>query len=193
MTLSADEFLRGFPLHVLPAGFVRILHFGFLANRTRAAKLTRCQALLAARPPTAPARPGPAAVLLRRVTRMDIGQCPVCHARRLRVVVSRPGRLPAPALDTSCDRLSRAARPSCPRPAERGGMAAHGVRSIPPGFLVTRPTSAYRSTGWAERLAQTGSGCSQGDESGNGSPIHDVPYIRLMPLCGLALDIPYKV
>ena len=44
----------------------------------------------------------PVATLLFRMTRVDIGQCPVCHAGRLRVVaVFRPGHLPAPALDTS--------------------------------------------------------------------------------------------
>jgi hypothetical protein len=32
MTLSLDEFLRRFLLHVLPKGFVRIRNFGFLAN-----------------------------------------------------------------------------------------------------------------------------------------------------------------
>ena len=36
MTLSLDEFLRRFLLHVLPKGFVRIRNFGFLANRRRA-------------------------------------------------------------------------------------------------------------------------------------------------------------
>ena len=35
MTLSVDEFLRRFFLHVLPPGFVRIRHFGFLAPRRR--------------------------------------------------------------------------------------------------------------------------------------------------------------
>jgi hypothetical protein len=35
MTLSLDEFLRRFLLHVLPKGFVRIRNFGFLANRRR--------------------------------------------------------------------------------------------------------------------------------------------------------------
>ncbi len=33
MTPSLDEFLRRFLLHLLPNGFVRIRHFGFLANR----------------------------------------------------------------------------------------------------------------------------------------------------------------
>src|ERR1017187_9284567 len=51
MTLSRDEFLRRFLLHLLPKGFVRIRHFGFLANRRRAALLPRCFAALHATPP----------------------------------------------------------------------------------------------------------------------------------------------
>jgi hypothetical protein len=39
MTLSLDEFLRRFLLHLLPQGFVRIRNFGFLANRKRAITL----------------------------------------------------------------------------------------------------------------------------------------------------------
>jgi Putative transposase len=54
MTLSLDEFLRRFLLHLLPDGFVRIRHFGFLANRRRADFLPLCFQLLglAATPPT---------------------------------------------------------------------------------------------------------------------------------------------
>src|SRR3989475_4237288 len=37
LTLTLDEFLRRFLLHLLPQGFVRIRNFGFLANRRRAA------------------------------------------------------------------------------------------------------------------------------------------------------------
>ena len=47
MTLPADEFLRRFLLHVLPPGFVRIRHFGFLAHRSRGASLPLCLQLLA--------------------------------------------------------------------------------------------------------------------------------------------------
>lgn len=46
MTLTAVEFLRRFFLHVLPKGFVRIRHFGFLANRWRTARLAICRELL---------------------------------------------------------------------------------------------------------------------------------------------------
>ena len=46
MTVSRDEFLRRFLLHLLPKGFVRIRHFGFLANRRRASLLPLCFAAL---------------------------------------------------------------------------------------------------------------------------------------------------
>jgi hypothetical protein len=45
-TLDGVEFVRRFLQHVLPSGFVRIRHFGFLANRCRGEKLTRCRELL---------------------------------------------------------------------------------------------------------------------------------------------------
>jgi hypothetical protein len=48
MTVSADEFLRRFLLHVLPKGLVRIRHFGFFANRRRETALARCRQLLGA-------------------------------------------------------------------------------------------------------------------------------------------------
>jgi hypothetical protein len=50
MTVSADEFLRRFLLHVLPRGFVRIRHFGFLTNRNRAALVPFCRQLLVEAP-----------------------------------------------------------------------------------------------------------------------------------------------
>jgi hypothetical protein len=50
MTLSLDEFLRRFLLHLLPQGFVRIRNFGFLANRKRATLLPLCFQLLGSAP-----------------------------------------------------------------------------------------------------------------------------------------------
>jgi hypothetical protein len=46
MTLTVDEFLRRFLLHLLPRGFVRIRNFGFLAHRNRATMLPLCLQLL---------------------------------------------------------------------------------------------------------------------------------------------------
>ena len=47
MTLSTDEFIRRFLLHVLPGGFHRIRHYGFLANARRIENVTHARALLA--------------------------------------------------------------------------------------------------------------------------------------------------
>ena len=46
MTLEGVEFLRRWVQHVLPRGFVKIRHYGLLANRHRAAKLAACRRLL---------------------------------------------------------------------------------------------------------------------------------------------------
>jgi hypothetical protein len=43
MTVSADEFIRRFLVHVLPKGFVRIRHFGFMANYQRSSSLNLCR------------------------------------------------------------------------------------------------------------------------------------------------------
>jgi hypothetical protein len=47
MTLTAEEFIRRFLLHVLPSRFVRIRHYGLLAGRNVATRLERCRQLLA--------------------------------------------------------------------------------------------------------------------------------------------------
>lgn len=53
MTLTADEFIRRFLLHVLPKGFHRIRHYGLLAGATRKAHLERARELLGGAPPAA--------------------------------------------------------------------------------------------------------------------------------------------
>jgi hypothetical protein len=54
MTLTGVEFLRRFLLHVLPKGFMRIRHYGLLANCQRRAKLARAREVLAMVPATEP-------------------------------------------------------------------------------------------------------------------------------------------
>jgi hypothetical protein len=105
MALLADEFIRRFLLHVVPDGFVRIRHFGFLANRTRHAKLARCRALLGVSPSPAEAPSESVATIMLRLTGLDIERCPVCAQGRLRVteiLAPAPARTPrVPGLDTS--------------------------------------------------------------------------------------------
>ena len=75
MSLTVDEFLRRFLLHVLPPGFVRIRHFGFLSTRNRTGLLPLCRQLIEAEPPPQgppDARRQPAA------TWDGLWQCPQC-------------------------------------------------------------------------------------------------------------------
>ena len=106
MTLQADEFIRRFLLHVLPCGFMRIRHFGFLANRSRKPKLHRCRELLDLEQPSPPARKS-ARQLMLEVTGCDLSLCPACHLGTLVSFAQLPpiefvtGSLRGPPLDSS--------------------------------------------------------------------------------------------
>ena len=79
MALSGEELLRRFLLHVLPPGFKRVRHFGFLANRCRGTRLETIRTALAA-PPPAPESVSAAAVPF------DGYPCPTCGTGRLRII-----------------------------------------------------------------------------------------------------------
>ena len=83
MSLPAGEFLRRFLLHVLPDRFVRIRHYGLLANAARATKLARARTALAAPLPDSEADPPSAADLLFDLSGRDITRCPACHVGHL--------------------------------------------------------------------------------------------------------------
>jgi hypothetical protein len=99
MRLGAHEFLRRFLLHVLPDGFQRIRHIGFLANAHRRAKLAAIRKLLAvaASAPTAP--PTDASTVEAADTTIP---CPCCGGPMVIIeVLPGPGRRRPPRLDTS--------------------------------------------------------------------------------------------
>lgn len=105
MTLQVDEFIRRFLLHVLPAGFMRIRHFGFLANRSRKQKLDRCRVLLNLAPPSPTARKS-ARLLMLEVTGFDLARCPACRVGTLVSLALLPSDPPlcslrGPPLDSS--------------------------------------------------------------------------------------------
>jgi len=88
MTLAAEEFMRRFLLHTLPAGFQRIRYFGFMGNRYRAKKLALCRQLLAMPPTEMP--PSKCSEdyrdLYEQLTGASLRECPVCHAGRMVLV-----------------------------------------------------------------------------------------------------------
>jgi hypothetical protein len=85
MALDVDEFLRRFLLHIVPDGFVRIRHFGLLANRRRTQALAHCRVLLTQPPPPVD-RPESVREVMLRLTGIDIERCPVCQQGRLHTV-----------------------------------------------------------------------------------------------------------
>ena len=91
MSLDADEFLRRFLLHILPSGFVRLRHYGILANRCRQQTLARCRELLNQPAPTQP-QDESVPDLLQRLAGIDITLCPICRRGHLQDV----GPLPMP-------------------------------------------------------------------------------------------------
>jgi hypothetical protein len=102
MTLPAAEFLRRFVQHVLPKGFVKVRHYGLLANRHREEKLAVCRRLLLVETVTAQRAAGepderePTALEPARVR-----CCPQCGSRRLILVTVPPPESAARSGNTS--------------------------------------------------------------------------------------------
>ncbi len=93
-TLDAAAFLRRFLLHLLPRGFVRIRHYGFLASPLRRTTLGKVRQLLG-RPAAAtagqvPHEPEPWQAMLLRLTGKDVTRCPQCRQGRLLIVHHLP-------------------------------------------------------------------------------------------------------
>jgi|ERR1051326_4471833 hypothetical protein len=86
ITLEAVDFIHRFLLHVLPSGFVKIRHFGFLANRNRREALRLCRSFL-------PVPPDPSLTLLTETQRRAAERkCPLCHTGTLHIVDRMPAQ-----------------------------------------------------------------------------------------------------
>lgn len=97
-TISAVEFIRRFLLHSLPQSFVRIRHFGFLANRNRMGNLNKIRQLMGL---SAQAQQHRASLeeMMLKLTGIDITLCPCCKKGTMRVVTEIPKyRAPPPNL-----------------------------------------------------------------------------------------------
>ena len=87
MQLPAQQFLERFVLHVLPRGFMRIRHYGLLANRNKTRALAQAASALNL-PPPEPVAPESVQAFCLRVCGLDIHLCPSCGAGRLLVLAS---------------------------------------------------------------------------------------------------------
>lgn len=109
MTLSAEEFIRRFLLHVLPSGFHRIRYYGIMANRCRQENLEECRRLLEMNPPSPAAADPPQGDYRDRyeaLTGVSLRECPVCHkghivVRRILAPLSKARQVLLVSRDTS--------------------------------------------------------------------------------------------
>ena len=100
MTLRAEEFIRRFLLHVVPGSYMRIRHFGFLANRNKERDLGRCRELLGVAHQileSTPVSGVSAQELLLQLTGLDLTKCPGCQKGTMVVIEQIPKfSLPGP-------------------------------------------------------------------------------------------------
>ena len=97
MTLTADEFIRRFLLHVVPDGFRRIRHFGFLANAHRTARLATIRALLAVPAPAVDAPANDYRTRYALLTGQSLDICPCCGGPMIEIAtLGRPRRPSSP-------------------------------------------------------------------------------------------------
>lgn len=88
--LKAEEFIRRFLLHVLPNGFVRIRHFGFLANRCKKQNLKRCRKFFNMPEKQSGTQDPTWQEWMLESTGMDITQCPCCKQGKMQMVGEIP-------------------------------------------------------------------------------------------------------
>ena len=81
MTISADEFIRRFLIHILPNGFMKIRHYGLLGNRNKTTKLIICKQLT--NTPILPKENISALELIKKLLGKDLSKCPHCGSKKL--------------------------------------------------------------------------------------------------------------
>jgi hypothetical protein len=98
MTLEADEFIRRFLLHVLPDGFQRIRHYGFLGHRYCQAKLALCRQLLGVASTGIVPQPSKPDYrdFYEKLTGKSLRDCPVCHVGHMVAIAALPASDRAP-------------------------------------------------------------------------------------------------
>lgn len=84
MTLTADEFMRRFLLHILPENFMKIRYYGFLGNRDRKDNIRLCLDLLEA--DYVQYKEKNISVLMEEVTGINITMCPQCKKGQLNAI-----------------------------------------------------------------------------------------------------------
>jgi len=95
ITVTAVEFIHRFLLHSLPKGFVRIRHYGCLANRDRSQKLTSIRHLMGLSDPSAKCV-STVEQMIKKLTGIDISICPRCQKGKMHLFWQMPKGMARP-------------------------------------------------------------------------------------------------
>ena len=99
MTLSAEEFIRRFLIHILPSGFMKIRHYGLLGNRNKTTKLKVCKQLT--HTPLLIREKSSTLQLIQKLTGLDLSKCPNCGSEKPKRFLIL-GKSPPIAVETAC-------------------------------------------------------------------------------------------
>lgn len=81
MTVSANEFIRRFLIHILPFRFMKIRHYGILGNRNKTSKLCLCKKLTST--PVLQFEKTSTLQLIQKIIGKDAFKCPNCGSDKL--------------------------------------------------------------------------------------------------------------
>jgi hypothetical protein len=101
ITITAVEFIRRFLLHSLPKGFVRIRHYGFLANRNRIQNLIAIRRLMGVSDPCENSNTS-IQEMMRKLTGIDITVCPCCDKGKMQFFAEIPRARAGPQIYRVC-------------------------------------------------------------------------------------------
>lgn len=87
VTLDAVEFIRRFLLHVVPKKFMRIRHYGFLANRSKKKDIGICRALLGLQSDLPKLEKRTPNQIMLALTGTDYSKCPCCRTGKMRKII----------------------------------------------------------------------------------------------------------
>ncbi len=99
MTLSAEEFIRRFLIHILPSGFMKIRHYGLLGNRNKTTKLKLCKQLTNTN--LLMKEKSSTLQLIQKLIGKDVTKCPNCGSEKPRRFMSL-GKSPPATIQIAC-------------------------------------------------------------------------------------------
>ena len=96
LTLSGEEFIRRFLMHVPPKRFVRIRHYGLLSSRNKSKKIPLCRNLLGCKQYISRLKDLDAQAIIKQLYNKDICKCSSCGGNIISLPANKYATTPTP-------------------------------------------------------------------------------------------------